>query len=127
MSELCEVALVGKIRRSPDSSVHAWLAARVGIQVAAHHQLGAVAADAGDLGRQRHRRHEDVGRHARPHGGIRHGGTVITARGRHYAGRGDRPRQEVGEGAPGLERAGVLYRRDEKRIAAMKRAFRSAW
>jgi hypothetical protein len=70
--------------------------------------LRPVAADPPDLGRRRHRRHEDLrldAERARREG---HRGAVIAARSRRHAGRRDVAQQQVGEGAARFERAGML-------------------
>ena len=81
---------------------------RVGVALAADDQLGAVAPDARDLGRRRHRRYEDLRRRPHPHRRVSDGGAVVAAGGRHHAGGRDGAGQEIGEGPASLERAGVL-------------------
>jgi hypothetical protein len=89
---------------------HPFLAGRqrVGVAIAPDDQLRAVLADALDLRRRGHRGDEDLGAHAESPGGVGDGGAVIAARGGHHARSRDLPHQQVGEGAPRLERARVL-------------------
>ena len=61
-----------------------------------------------DLHGRRHRGHEDPRGHAQSPGRVGDGGAVVAARGGHHARRRDRPQQQIGEGAPRLERSRVL-------------------
>jgi len=83
--------------------------ARILIALAADDEVGAVVANALDLGRGGDARHEDLRRNATPHRGISDGGTVIAARGGGDAGRRHLPQAEIGEGAARLEGAGMLH------------------
>jgi hypothetical protein len=80
----------------------------IGIAVAAHHEVGAVRADAPDLGRRGNRRHEDLGWHAQPHRRISHGGAVIATGRRHHAGLRHLAGEQVHECTARLEAAGML-------------------
>ncbi len=80
----------------------------IGVALAADHQIGAIGADARDLGRRRHRRHEDLRRHAAAHRGVGDRGAVVAARRRDHAGRRHRAGQQIGEGTARLERARML-------------------
>ena len=53
---------------------------RLGVDLAADGQLGAVAADARDLGRRGDLGDEDARLASEPHGGVGHGGAVVAAR-----------------------------------------------
>ena len=83
---------------------------RAGIAVALDDQVGAVFPDARDLGRRGNAGNEDPCRHLQRHRRIGHRRSVVAARGRNHAGRGNIADQEIGEAAPGLEGAGVLKR-----------------
>ncbi len=69
---------------------------------------GAISAHAGHLGFGRCRGDEDLGRHAGRSRRVRDGRAEVAAGCGDHAGRRDVARQELVEGAPGLERAGVL-------------------
>jgi hypothetical protein len=76
---------------------------RIGVALADHDQLGPEAADAVELCRRGHIRHEDRRFETQPHRGEGDGSAVVAAgRGndpdcRHFAG------QQIGEGAARLE------------------------
>jgi len=81
---------------------------RVGVALALDHQLGAVGADALDLRRRRHARHVDAHRLAELARGIGHRRTVVAAGSSDYARLRHLAREQIGERAAHLERAGVL-------------------
>jgi hypothetical protein len=101
---------------------------RVGVELAADREIGAVLADARDLGRRGNARQENLRRDAKPHGGVAHRDAVIAARSRADARRRNPTHQEIGEGAARLERAGVLheleFERERHRIEAEVAAVR---
>ena len=83
---------------------------------------GAVAADALGLGRRGDAGHEDGGGDAQPVRGIGHGGAVIAARGRDHAGCRHLAQQQVREGSPRLERAGMLQQLQLEQPALRRQA-----
>jgi hypothetical protein len=82
--------------------------ARLVIGGAAHHQPGAVALDAGALGRAGQLRHEDLGRHAERPRRMGHRRAVVAARGGDHACARRRHGEHAVEGAARLEAAGGL-------------------
>ena len=82
---------------------------RIVIAVAANDELGAVFADAPDLRRRGDARNKDLGGDAELQSGVGDRRPVIAAGGGGDAGFGDVAHQQIGEGAAGLKRAGVLH------------------
>ncbi len=93
---------------------------RIRVPLAADDEVRSVRADPLDLGGGRDRRHEDLRAHAEAHGGIGHRHAVVPSGGGDDSGRWHGAQQQVGEGAPSLERSGVLHQLElqEKRRAA---------
>ena len=81
---------------------------RLGVDLAADGQVGAVAADARDLGRRGDLRHEDARLVAEPHGRVGHRRAVIAAGRRGDAGGRHLAQQQIGERPARLEGARVL-------------------
>ncbi len=77
----------------------------IGVALASHHEIGAVLTDPLDLRGRRHGRHEDLRGNAQSHRGIGDGRPVIAAGGGDHAGGRDASHEQVGEGAPRLERS----------------------
>ena len=93
---------------------------RIGVAVAADLEVGAVRSDALDLGGGRDDRHEDFRRHLHRHRCERHRGAMIAARRRDDARRSNGPRQQMREGAAGLERPGALQLLQLQRDAGVR-------
>src|SRR5215831_790010 len=81
---------------------------RVGIAVTFDDQIGAVLADALDLGCRRHAWNEDLGRPLQLHRGVSDRGAVVAARCGNHAARGHVASEQICKGAARLERSRAL-------------------
>ncbi len=82
---------------------------RVSVPFAADHQIGAVAADAGNLRRRGNLRHEYLGSDFELVRRIGHRNAMVAARCRDHAGGRHIAHQQIGEGSACLERTRVLH------------------
>ena len=81
---------------------------RIGVAFADNRHLCAAGADAGELGRRGHVRHEDLRRDSQLARRIGDGRTMVAARCGDDASRRHLAQQQIGEGTPCLERPRVL-------------------
>ncbi len=104
------LGLVVRMHRHSTTGGNPVLAYRQRVRVgrALNDQVRAVLADPGNLGRGRHRRHEDPGRNAEDARRVRHCRAVVTAGGGRNTSRWHRSQEQVRECAAHLERTGVL-------------------